>query len=221
MFTVGTVTIVAFVFRDGDLIHNLMGIAPFADLGCTATFTAKQFTLTHLGKDPILIGTRHTSNLWRIPIPRHAPCPTPDYGANQVTLLHQTATPEAEHIRFVHASLGHPTPTTFLNAVARFVQFPRLTTKNVRRHMPNSEASARGHLRKTPTAQPHAESNAVSALQRFHKAQVLKAHHSIPPPLPNPRRSIWITQGRGRNADLWVLPIWKSQRGDRIFISTR
>jgi hypothetical protein len=57
MFTVGTVTIVAFIFRDVDLIHNLMGIAPFADLGCTATFTAKRFTLTHLGKDPILIGT--------------------------------------------------------------------------------------------------------------------------------------------------------------------
>ena len=180
MFTVGTVTIVAFIFRDTDLIHNLMGIAPFADLGCTATFTAKQFTLTHLGKDPILVGTRHTSNLWRIPIPKHAPCPTPDYGANQVTLLHQSATPEAEHIRFVHASLGHPTPTTFLNAVARgFIneatQFPRLTTKNVRRHMPNSEASARGHLRKTPTAQPHADSDAISALRRFQKSQVLKA----------------------------------------------
>ena len=179
MFTVGTVTIVAFIFRDTDLIHNLMGIAPFADLGCTATFTAKRFTLTHLGNDPILIGTRHTSNLWRIPIPRQNSKLVPDYGANQVTLLHQTAIPEAEHIRFVHASLGHPTPTTFLTAVARgfindVTQFPRLTTKNVRRHMPNSEASARGHLRKTPTAQPHAGSDAVSALHRYHKAEVIK-----------------------------------------------
>ena len=41
--------------------------------------------------------------------------------------------------------------------------------------MPNSEASARGHLRKTPTAQPHAGSDAVSALHRYHKAEVIRA----------------------------------------------
>jgi hypothetical protein len=40
--------------------------------------------------------------------------------------------------------------------------------------MPNSEASARGHLRKTPTAQPHAESDTVSALQRYHNAQAIR-----------------------------------------------
>ena len=88
MFSIHTVTIVAFIFRDSDLVHNLLDIAPFADLGCTDTFTAKRFTLTHLSKNPILVGTRHTANLWRIPIPWHAPCPVPDFGANQFTLLH-------------------------------------------------------------------------------------------------------------------------------------
>jgi hypothetical protein len=40
--------------------------------------------------------------------------------------------------------------------------------------MPNSEATARGHLRKTPTAQPHAQSEAVSALRRHYQAAILQ-----------------------------------------------
>jgi hypothetical protein len=53
-------------------------------------------------------------------------------------------------------------------------QYPRLTTAMVRKNMLNSEATARGHLRKSPTAQPHEESDAVSARQRHHKATVIK-----------------------------------------------
>jgi hypothetical protein len=42
-----SITIVAYIFRDENLVHNLLGIAPFADVGCTAVFTAKQFRLYH------------------------------------------------------------------------------------------------------------------------------------------------------------------------------
>jgi hypothetical protein len=51
MLTIGSVTVIAYLFRDSDLVHNLLGIAPFADLGCTATFTAERFTLHHHGKN--------------------------------------------------------------------------------------------------------------------------------------------------------------------------
>jgi hypothetical protein len=47
MLTIRTITIVAYIFRDEDLVHNLLGIALFADLGCTAVFTAKQFRFYH------------------------------------------------------------------------------------------------------------------------------------------------------------------------------
>ncbi len=45
-------------------------------------------------------------------------------------------------------------PTTFLQAVQRGYitapnQFPRLMSKLVRKHMPSSEATAKGHLNKT------------------------------------------------------------------------
>jgi hypothetical protein len=44
----------------------------------------------------------------------------------------------------------------------------------VKKNMPNSEATARGHLRKSPTGQPHLQSDAVSAQQRQHKATIIK-----------------------------------------------
>ncbi len=182
MLTIGSVTVIAYLFRDSDLVHPLLGIAPFADLGCTATFTAEQFTLHHHGKKPLLVGTRHTGNLWKIALSKHhhpAP-PIPTVSTGPVLLLHQTQQQsDRDHVRFVHATLGSPPPTTFMRAVANGYingprQYPRLTTAMVRKNMPNSEATARGHLRKSPTSQPHEESDAVSARQRHHKAAVIK-----------------------------------------------
>ncbi len=79
----------------------------------------------------------------------------------------------ASYVRFAHACFGYPAPTTFLNAVSRgFIngpnQFARLTAKMVRKYMPNTLATARGHLDKTAAKLPHQHSEAVSALQRFH-----------------------------------------------------
>ena len=91
------------------------------DLGCTATFSATQFLLHHRRKAPILIGERHERNLWRIQLPNSSTTAhkLPTYETNQVLLLHHTAPADAEHIRFVHACLGSPPPTTILRAVAR------------------------------------------------------------------------------------------------------
>jgi hypothetical protein len=36
MLVIRTITIVAYIFRDEDLVHNLLGIASFADLGSDA-----------------------------------------------------------------------------------------------------------------------------------------------------------------------------------------
>jgi hypothetical protein len=82
----------------------------------------------------------------------------------------------ASYVRFVHAALGYPAPTTFLKAVTNGYitgpsQFPRLTPKMVRKYMPNTIATARGHLDKTRAKPPHDKSEAVSALQRLHNRQ--------------------------------------------------
>ncbi len=65
IFRVKTISVVAYVFKDEDLVHNLLGIAPFADCGCKAVFTAHDFSLYH-NKNLILKGKRHSANLWHI-----------------------------------------------------------------------------------------------------------------------------------------------------------
>jgi hypothetical protein len=47
-------------------------------------------------------------------------------------------------------------------------QFPRLTTRMVHKHLPNSMATAKGHLDRSRSGQPHADSDAVSARRRHH-----------------------------------------------------
>jgi hypothetical protein len=71
MLTIQSVTVVAYIFRNSDLVHNLLGVAPFADRGCTATFTATEFSLYHQPNAPILVGARYAHNLWRIAMPEY------------------------------------------------------------------------------------------------------------------------------------------------------
>ncbi len=58
---------------------------------------------------------------------------------------------DKDYVNFVHASLGYPAPTTFMNAARKgFIngpnQYTRLTSKLVAKHLPNAMATARGHL---------------------------------------------------------------------------
>ena len=93
------------------------------------------------------------------------------------------------YVRFIHACMGYPAPSTFLRAVTQgFItapnQFPRLTAKMVRKHLPNATAIAKGNLDQTPSSLPHAKSDAVSALRRHHTrattAHVLKQARAAP-----------------------------------------
>jgi hypothetical protein len=170
--------VIAYIFQDDDLVNNLMGLAPFADRHCTAVFKATSFSLYHGKSSIILTGERNsTKELWQvrfgaatesdgIPPPSSALDKGIYIEANNVN-LHDNAS----YVRFVHASLGYPAPTTFLHAVmAGYIttetQYPRLTGKMVRKHMPNALATAKGHLDRKPSATPHANSDAVSALRR-------------------------------------------------------
>ncbi len=58
MLTVQTITVIAYIFRDDDLVHNLLGIAPFADRECKAVFTAKKFTcITKISSSSTVLDT--------------------------------------------------------------------------------------------------------------------------------------------------------------------
>jgi hypothetical protein len=88
--------------------------------------------------------------------------------------MHDNTRLNEDYVRYIHSCLDNPAPTTFLQAVQRGYitdpnQFPRLTTTMVRRNMPDSEATAKGHLNKTPTGQSHAASQSVDAQRRLHQ----------------------------------------------------
>ena len=109
-------------------------------------------------------------------------------GPTPALLLHEDTRRDRDYVRFVHACMGSPPPTTFLRAVRKGYlsgpnQFPRLTPTMIRKHMPNSEATARGHLNRNPTAQPHDLSQTVSARRRDHNkalSQLGKSYKETP-----------------------------------------
>ncbi len=129
-------------------------------------------------------------------VPNHRPIITTDIqlrvppSTEPVLLLHEETRRDSTYVQFVHACLGSPPPTTFLRAVEKGYlsgenQFPRLTSRLVRKHMPSSEATAKGHLTKTPTAQPHKLSDSVSARRRAHikaqrNARTIKSEDNTP-----------------------------------------
>jgi hypothetical protein len=123
----------------------------------------------------MLKGTRHSANLWHIALNYSTVTLTPATGLPQyedfsqpALLMHEDTRRDEDYVRYIHACLGNPAPTTFLQAVQRGYstgpnQFPRLMPKLVRRNMSNFEAKAKGHLNKTLTGKPHVDSQSVDA----------------------------------------------------------
>ena len=189
LLSVSDLNIMAFIFHEKDLANNLLGLIPFANAGCTMVFKPTSFHIFRgTGRTAILSGKRADEKaLWRVPI--HNELETPSDGIpppTQHTGLYVeanavTVKDNATYVRYVHASLGYPSPSTFLRAVTSgFItgpdQFPRLTSRMVRKHLPNALATAKGHLDRTRANPPHAASDAVSARKR-HQALLLCHHH--------------------------------------------
>ncbi len=68
ILAVQNLAVTAYVFRDVDLANNLLGLVPFANLGCTTTFKPKSFRIVAKdGSKPVLTG-RHpsVSSLWTV-----------------------------------------------------------------------------------------------------------------------------------------------------------
>jgi hypothetical protein len=148
----------------------LLSIGVLCDHGCTATFRARDVVVT---KDDqhILTGHREPSTgLWKIPLPLssepppHSPAPLPAALArvNQVATPPQYDYPiahlqmnSAYHqpnntalVRFLHAAAGSPVPSTWIRAIqaGHYATWPGLTPELVRKYLPPSPATAKGHL---------------------------------------------------------------------------
>ena len=103
----------ACIFPDVILHTSLLSVSEFCNVSCVATFTATSFYLTY--KDmPVLQGTNPPeSKLWSVDIPTsdaHDSTSTPVCYASHLST-------DTSFVSFVHASLGSPVLSTFLNAV--------------------------------------------------------------------------------------------------------
>jgi hypothetical protein len=137
------------LFRD-----SLLSIPVLCDHGCTATFDEEHVTITKNNK-LILQGPRDPrTRLWKIalgPKPTSSLAPTP--GTDTVPLpasansaYHQPS--QKKLVRFLHAAAGSPVPSTWIAAIQKehYATWPGLTDDLIRKHLPKSVATVKGHL---------------------------------------------------------------------------
>jgi hypothetical protein len=116
ILSISGLAVMAFIFADCDLANNLLGLVPFANLGCTGVFQPRTFMIYKEGDPtPILAGTRTSlDSLWQVPLHQDLGCVTdgipPPSGtpgiyveANAVSIQDN-----ATYVRFVHACMGYP-----------------------------------------------------------------------------------------------------------------
>jgi hypothetical protein len=159
------------------LAHSsLVSIGKLCDVGCEAKFDNQEVVITKNNIN-LLRGQRdRCTGLWRIPltnneestitlnrptmecnnattIPPNKMCSKPD-----ATIGHNTVCYNAyqhhkipEVIQYLHAAAFSPVPSTWIAAIQRrfYQSWPGLTAAAVRKHLPKSEATTKGHLDQT------------------------------------------------------------------------
>jgi hypothetical protein len=89
------------------------------------------------------------TNLWKILLNTHRPMPVAnpmDNAPAQANSAYHTST-QPELLQFMHAACGNPVPSTWIQAIqhGNFATWPGLTADAVRKHLPKSLATVKGH----------------------------------------------------------------------------
>jgi len=131
-----------------DLTGSLLSIGLLCDAGFEVTF--KKHTVSVNTKDGQLIieGTR-VNKLWMLDInddSEHIHI-SRENGKTAQMITHQT---HGELVRYAHMTMGAPANPTFITAISKgYIEPPGITAEMVRKNMPNSVATAKGHLQLT------------------------------------------------------------------------
>ena len=136
---IGRFRIHAFICRNHELQHSLLGLNPLTTKGCTAEFTNKYFKLNHAAcLQPILVGYKHyRPTLWRvtIPPPRHDTTAIPRAIASDPFLAHSdddttTASLKCDEILDHLGPISAPAPTTQRTPLYEYRDFSYATGNN-------------------------------------------------------------------------------------------
>ncbi|KAL7480670.1 hypothetical protein ACHAW6_006341, partial [Cyclotella cf. meneghiniana] len=136
--------------------HSLISVTKLCNAGCKVVFSHDECNIVH--NDTIVMqGHKNKQNgLWYIPIKQtiaHTPFHIyndniqPDHHTSN-SVYHTTTL--AETTQYIHQCLFSPTVETFCKAINndQLIGFPPITAAQVRRYLPESTATAKGHLRR-------------------------------------------------------------------------
>jgi len=127
----------------------LMSISALANNGYTTIFLPGNEGLDVFGANDVVIlsmappalqGWRDGRGLWMVPVVDDtAISPSLDVAETAMSIYELPSTKEV--VRFLHASLGHPTQATLFTADqhVNLVTFPGMTPLNISRHFPKSD----------------------------------------------------------------------------------
>jgi len=129
---------------------SLISIGQLCDDDCAAIFTKFNVKIIKDG-NIIITGNRDPQNgLWNIPLAPKPFLPTSD---KNVKFLASSAISDditkQDLAAFLHGTIFSPSPSTLIRAIKKnhFTSWPGLTESIIRKHLPKSIATSKGHLR--------------------------------------------------------------------------
>ena len=147
--------------------YSLLSVTKLCNAGCTVTFDKVSCHVSKNGRRLLTAYKCLTTGLWMLPL-RAAVMPPPPPATQQHTLANTVAatSTRANLAQYYHQCLCSPPPSTLLKAInnGQLKTFPGLTADLVRRHLPPSTATAKGHMQRVRQGLRSTRSN-TSALQ--------------------------------------------------------
>jgi hypothetical protein len=131
-----------------ELAHALISVGLLCDHGCRAIFDSTTVEIWYQNTI-ILNGQRDPiTKLWTIPLSSQPATNhrSPLFEHQALSAYHTTN--QTELIAFLHAACGSPVPSTWTKAIdnGHFATWPGLTSDLVRKQLPKSIATVKGHL---------------------------------------------------------------------------
>lgn len=138
----------AHIFKE--LKSPLLSLGQLCDDGCEIKLSSTKLTALK-NNNIILQGYRnHHDGLWDVPIPQQQLklSNTKQYSKQKANIIIRKDKTKMELAQWLHASCGSPQKSTFIKAIKKgnFLSWPGLDANLINKQLPDSEATAKGHL---------------------------------------------------------------------------
>ena len=177
------------------LNNSLISIGQLCDDGCKVNFSNKQITVSK-NSIPIFHGNRSTNGdgLYNINLPSQITTinNTNTYHTSiskpSLNVIIRIATTAKDLVLYLHAACFSPPKSTFLKAVKNnnFIGWPGLTPDLVNKHLSNTIATTKGHIRQeqqglqsTSKSLPHQHTKHYSDMNPLSDIPNIKTHDAI------------------------------------------